>query len=220
MIPKVIHYCWFGGKKKPHLVKKCIKSWKKYAPDYQIIEWNESNFDVHCIKYCEEAYQLKKWAFVSDVARIFVLLQNGGFYLDTDYELTRPIDDLCKLDFFTGFENKTQIGFGIFGASKNNPILSKWFDSYKLKNFLVDNKMNMQPIGLFFMQVFNYKELQNDNNIFFTNEYFYSPRKNKVSYGIHHYQASWYTKKEKFIKFLGPRFTKLVVKIKHLFKKR
>ena len=82
-IPKVIHYCWFGGKEKPPLVKKCIESWHQYCPDYEIKEWNETNFDVDCIPYVAAAYADKKWAFVSDYARLYLVYEYGGVYLDT-----------------------------------------------------------------------------------------------------------------------------------------
>ena len=84
MIDKVIHYCWFGGNQKSDLINRCIESWKKYCPDYQIIEWNESNFDVNMFDYTRQAYKEKKYAFVSDVARLYVVYNYGGIYLDTD----------------------------------------------------------------------------------------------------------------------------------------
>mgnify|MGYP003308857438 CR=1 FL=1 len=221
MIPKIIHYCWFGNKRKPRLVKKCIKSWKKYAPDFRIVEWNEKNFDISSIKYCQEAYVSKKWAFVSDVARIYALDKFGGIYLDTDYELKKEIDSFCLLDFFTGFENDSQIGFGIFGASKSNPIISKWLGFYKKRKFVNNNGlMDLKPIGLFFMEKFDYKKLQNGKTIFFGREYFYPRETESFIFGLHHYQASWHTKKEKFITFLGPQLTSFLVKIKRIFRKK
>ena len=101
-IPKIIHYCWFGGNPLPDIVQKCIESWKKYCPDYEIIKWDESNFDVNCCDYAKEAYEAKKWAFVSDYCRFYVLNKQGGIYLDTDVELIKPIDNL--LDFFKNDE--------------------------------------------------------------------------------------------------------------------
>ena len=106
MIPKKIHYCWFGGNKKSKLVMKCITSWKKFFPDYEIVEWNEGNTDLHENKYIERAYQLKKWAFVSDYVRMKVLYDYGGIYFDTDVEVIRSFpDDLLKLPAFTGIES-------------------------------------------------------------------------------------------------------------------
>ena len=100
MIPKKIHYCWFGGKPMPENGQKCILSWRKWLPDYEIKEWNEDNFDIHINQYCHEAYDNKKWAFVSDVARLYALVTEGGIYMDTDVEVLRSFDDLLENDFF------------------------------------------------------------------------------------------------------------------------
>ena len=95
MIPKVIHYCWFGRNEKPELIKRCIESWKKYLPDYRIIEWNEDNFNISSFAFTKSAYEIKKWAFVSDVARLTALVEYGGFYFDTDVEVLE-IDPISK----------------------------------------------------------------------------------------------------------------------------
>ena len=113
MIPKIIHYCWFGGNAKPDIVLKCIDSWKKYCPDYEIIEWNEENFDINQCQYCKEAYVEKKWAFVSDYARIKILRENGGVYIDTDVELVKPIDELLENNAFCGFELSLNGEYGV-----------------------------------------------------------------------------------------------------------
>ena len=94
MIPKTIHYCWFGGKEKPEGVLRMIASWRKHCPDYEIREWNETNFDIHLNRYTEEAYKQQKWAFVSDVARLWALVHHGGIYMDTDVEVVRSLDGL------------------------------------------------------------------------------------------------------------------------------
>ena len=93
---KKIHYCWFGGKKLPRTVKECIRTWKKILPDYEIIEWNEQNFDINICPFVKQAYENKKWAFVSDYARLYALYENGGIYLDTDVELIKPLDKLIE----------------------------------------------------------------------------------------------------------------------------
>lgn len=103
-IPKVIHYCWFGGNPLPELAKKCIASWKKFLPEYEIKEWNENNFDVHKIVYTEEAYRLGKFAHVSDYARFWILYNFGGIYFDTDVEVIRPLNDIIAKGSFMGFE--------------------------------------------------------------------------------------------------------------------
>lgn len=107
MIPKIIHYCWFGGKPLPKSAIKCINSWKKFFPDYEIKEWNESNFDVNMIPYTKEAYAAKKYAFVSDFARFWVLHKHGGIYFDTDVEVIRSMDDIIAKGAFMGYEKLT-----------------------------------------------------------------------------------------------------------------
>lgn len=107
MIPKKIHYCWFGGKPLDKMGRKCLESWRKYFPDYEIVEWNESNFDFHCCQYVKEAYEAKKWAFVSDYARYKILYEQGGIYFDTDVEVVRSFDDILEKGAFMGCENPT-----------------------------------------------------------------------------------------------------------------
>ena len=111
MIPKIIHYCWFGGNELSELAERCIESWKRYCPDYKIIEWNESNFDLDCSDFVKEAYQAKKWAFVSDYARLKIIYDHGGIYLDTDVEVIKPLFSyiylqiLYKFNFVYYFSN-------------------------------------------------------------------------------------------------------------------
>ena len=116
MIPRIIHYCWFGRKEKPESVVKCILSWKQYLPDYQIVEWNENNFDIeNSITYVKQAYDCKMWAFVSDFVRLHALYNYGGLYFDTDVEVFKPFDDLMINSGFCGFESKYYIGTSVFG---------------------------------------------------------------------------------------------------------
>jgi len=123
-IPKIIHYCWFGNNELTQSALDCINSWKKYCPDYTIIRWDETNFDVNKYVFTKEAYEMKKWAFVSDVARLDIIYNNGGIYLDTDVELIRNIDSLLKDELFIGFENKEYVANGLgFGAVKGNEII-------------------------------------------------------------------------------------------------
>lgn len=105
-IPQVIHYCWFGKGEMPETAVKCIESWKKYCPNYKIIKWDETNFDINCCTYVRQAYECKKWAFVSDYARFYILYHFGGIYFDTDVELIKPIDDIISRGPFMGTENK------------------------------------------------------------------------------------------------------------------
>lgn len=137
MIPKIIHYCWFGGNPLPKSVKKCIESWKKYFPGYEIKEWNESNFDVNLIPYTQEAYKAKKYAFVSDVARFWILYNEGGLYFDTDVEVIKSFDDVIAKGTFMGFETPeggVNPGLGL-GAEKDNPLFAEVIDYYKTLHF-------------------------------------------------------------------------------------
>lgn len=143
-IPKLIHYCWFGRSPLPELAVNCLNSWKRYLPDYKIIEWNEDNFDVNIVAYTAEAYKLKKYAFVSDYARFYILYKYGGLYFDTDVEVIKPINDILEKGPFFGCElapenNEnpqskliSQIAPGLgLGVYKEHPVYKKILDSYK-----------------------------------------------------------------------------------------
>ena len=147
MIPKVIHYCWFGHNPKSELVQRCIKSWKMQCPDYEIVEWNEDNFDIHLNEYVREAYEAKKWAFVTDVARLWIIYHYGGIYLDTDVEMIRSFDALLNQHAFLGSEDQVHISTGLgFGAEKNNPIIKMMLDDYRDVHFFKpDGSYDLTP---------------------------------------------------------------------------
>ena len=131
MIPKKIHYCWFGRNPKPKLAEKCIASWRKYCPDYEIIEWNEDNFDVGMNAYTKTAYEEKKYAFLTDYARLLIVYEHGGIYFDTDVELLKPIDDLLVNKSYFGFEDNEHINTGLgFGAEPGNSIVKLMQEEY------------------------------------------------------------------------------------------
>ena len=131
MIPKKINYCWFGHGEKPKLTKKCIASWKKYCPDYEIIEWNEDNFDVNMNGYTRMCYEQKKYAFLSDYARLLVVYQNGGLYFDTDVELLKNPDELLDDEAFFGFETVSTAASGLaFGSANTGLALKMMLDEY------------------------------------------------------------------------------------------
>ena len=136
MIPKKIHYCWFGGNPKPKLAEKCIASWKKYCPDYEIIEWNESNFDVNMNGYTRMCIAEKKYAFLSDFARLVVVAQHGGVYFDTDVELVKPIDALMEHEAFFCFETPEYVASGLgFGSVAHGTAIETMLREY---DFLLD----------------------------------------------------------------------------------
>jgi len=141
-IPKKIHYCWFGGKPLPEEAKKCISSWEKYCPDYEIIEWNENNFDLKSNTYIKEAYSAKKWAFVTDYVRLFVLYNYGGVYMDTDVELVKPIDAFLRHRAFSGFESSGLIPTGIMASEKKFELFKEFLDYYDNRHFILGNNIN------------------------------------------------------------------------------
>ena len=149
-IPRIIHYCWFGQNPKSEIIEKCIASWRKYCPDWEIKEWNEDNFDIAAVPYMEEAYEAKKWAFVSDVARLMVINQFGGIYLDTDVELLykEPFDNYLSYDNILVFENARGINTGmIFGGVKKSKLSKELLNPYLEIHYsketeLVNSKMN------------------------------------------------------------------------------
>lgn len=145
IIPKIIHYCWFGGEEIPDKYRTCMESWHKFCPDYKIIEWNEENYDVTQNKYMKCAYEKKRWAFVPDYARLDIVYNYGGIYLDTDVELIQNIDDLLFQKGFAGFETENYVALGLgFGAVKKLPIIKKMRDMYDDIDFILrDGKIDL-----------------------------------------------------------------------------
>lgn len=177
MIPKKIHYVWVGGNPKSKEIKKCIKTWKKHFKDYEIIEWNEDNFDLHENKYIEQAYQAKKWAFVSDYIRAKVIYEQGGIYLDTDVLAVNDLDNLLKDKAFIGFENKQDISAAIFGAQAGHPWIKDILDYYKDRNFTFDKKNQLAGVNTLFV------------SDILKNKYHLKPNNKEqwLNYGIHVY---------------------------------
>ncbi len=133
MIPKKIHYCWFGGNPKPDSFYICLASWKKYLPDYEIIEWNETNFDINCCTYVKLAAENKKWAFVSDYSRALALYEQGGIYMDIDVEVKFPLDEFLVHRAFSGFEIKGSPFTALWGTEERHPWPKRVLDFYNDK---------------------------------------------------------------------------------------
>ena len=149
MIPKIIHYCWFGGNPLPTDVKRCIESWKKMCPDYEIKRWDESNFDVNAHPFTKAAYEAKAWAFVSDYARLKVVCDNGGIYLDTDVELLKNLDSLREYQCYIGVQQAGHLcntGLG-FGATKSNPVVQQMLRKYDEIVFSEERKTEFVNLG-------------------------------------------------------------------------
>lgn len=136
MIPKIIHYCWFGGKPLPENVKKYISTWTKYLPGFKIKQWDESNFDVNALQYTRQAYFAGKYAFVSDVARLYALMNEGGLYLDTDILIKKPFpEEWFALDAFGSFEHDVYVQTGIIACVAHHPLISAFYDTYQKRAF-------------------------------------------------------------------------------------
>ena len=157
LIPKVIHYCWFGRGEMPELVLKCIESWKKYLPNYAMHLWNEDNFDVSTApQYVREAYAAKKYAFVSDYVRLWALEQYGGLYMDVDFEVYKPFDDLMEqYDAFAGYEGskRNPVMMGVIAAKAHHPWIQGMMHTYESRVFLLeDGSLDMTPNTGYFLE--------------------------------------------------------------------
>lgn len=141
MIPKKIHYCWFGKGEIPDLAQKCISTWKKYMPDWEFKLWNEDNFDVNLIPYTKEAYEAKKYAFVSDYVRLWALEQEGGVYMDVDFEVYKPFDDLLRFTAFAGFEGSkySPVMMGVIASEAHGDWISEQLGHYQGRHFIKED---------------------------------------------------------------------------------
>jgi Glycosyltransferase sugar-binding region containing DXD motif len=206
MIPKVIHYCWFGKNKMPALGVKCMDSWKKFLPEYELRLWNEDLFDVHSIPYVLEAWHARKYAFVTDYVRLYVLYHFGGIYMDTDVEVVKNLDDLLYLPGFSGFESDKDIPTGIIACEPNNEWAKEQLNWYEGKHFLkvdgsADLTSNVQIISD--NMAANGFILKNSYQVYkscmhiFSKDYFCPKSRSGMitltsnTYCIHHFAASW-----------------------------
>lgn len=214
-IPKIIHYCWFGKNPIPEKVEKCIISWKKFCPDYEIIQWNEDNYDVNSISYVKDAYKEKKWAFVSDYARLDIVYNYGGIYLDTDVELIKSLDDLLQNNVFLCMEKNCRIATGLgFGGVRHNEVIKELMDIYKNQSFYKpDGNLNLTACPKYttdYFMDYGY-ELEDktqmvNNTLILSSDYFcpmhYKTGKLEITentYGIHWYGMSWFPESDKHI---------------------
>ncbi len=144
MIPKIIHFVWVGGKPKPFVVRRCIASWRRCLAGYEIMEWNETNIDMNQNRYLREAYESRKWAFVSDVVRLKAVCDHGGIYLDSDCYVHRSLDPFLKHPFFTGFESPAYPFTAVFGATREHPLVRRLMQAYTTRKFILDDgKMDL-----------------------------------------------------------------------------
>ena len=216
MIPKTIHYFWLGSNKMPKLAIKCIDSWKKYCPDFEIKLWNEDNYDFSKNKYMYQAYQTKKWGFVPDYARLDILYQYGGIYLDTDVEIIRPLTPLLNNHFYAGLRYVGELALGLgFGSEAQHPLLKEFMDDYNNYSFFDqfgNTNLTSAPVIQTQFLTKNYEmvfesgrqEVQHlKNNVtLYPYEYFdpiykkgkewkARPHLTLNTFSIHHYMQSW-----------------------------
>lgn len=226
-IPKIIHYCWFGGNPLSESILHYISTWKEYCPEYEIKQWDETNFDVTSNIYVNEAYNSQQWAFVTDYVRLYVLYNYGGIYMDTDVELLENIDNFLIHSAFTGFEDETRILTAIMGAEKKNIWIEYLLQYYDNKHFIgedgsIDKTTNVTTITNMTKEKYNIKldntyQVLSGGLVIYPNEYF-SPKnyKNgqikltKKTYCIHHFNGSWHSTKEKKEYFDAMRVRKIL----------
>ena len=207
MIPKIIHFCWFGDNSLPELALNCIASWKKYFPGYIIKKWNEENYDIRKIQYISEAYDAKKYAFVSDYARFDILYQYGGIYFDTDVEVIKSFDPILNNGGFMGFESRGEVAAGLgIGCSAGLSIIYQILKFYeKLHFFNSDGTYNLKTVVEYVTAILRENGLREENTIQVLNGFFIYPTEyfapknymtgvieiTKNTYSIHHYDGSW-----------------------------
>ena len=228
-IPKIIHYCWFGGKPLPKSAEKCIRSWRKYLPGYEIQRWDESNFDVNAIPYTRDAYTARKYAFVSDYARYCIVHEHGGVYLDTDVEVIRPMEDFVA----QGADFLVASGLG-FAAPKGLPLLKELIDLYGTLSFRrPDGTMDLTTIVEITTQVLIKHGLQVTPEVQevagvkiypvdYLNPKHDVTRKLNITprtMSIHHFDATWVTGwpkyRERIKEIIGPKLSRLIIKMRH-----
>ena len=246
-IPKIIHYCWVGGNPKPQSVLYCIESWKRFCPDYEIREWNETNYDFTKNEYMHQAYEAKKWGFVPDYARLDIVYTYGGIYFDTDVELLRSLDELLNQDGFMGFENTGDGEFFVncghgFGASPHNEVMRQARDLYDQVSFLnEDGTPNLLASPYYTTQSLRQIGLKQENRdqqlpgmMVYASDVLCPKnfRTGKVSrtsrtVSIHHFTASWVDEKikaemahqQKVKNVFGPKVGRCVLYAESVFEK-
>ena len=233
MIPKKIHYCWFGRGPMPALAQKCIDSWHKYMPDYEYKLWDEDNFDVTCVPYVREAYESRKFAFVTDYVRLYALYTEGGIYMDTDVEVLKPYDDLLSLSGFTGYEGSKHLPpvTGTIASEAGNEWVKEQLDVYDGLHFLMpDGSMDLTTNTVRISQIMRQggfiqdgKQKEYKGMHIFPVEYF-CPRQTtgeilitEETYCDHHFLASWSGGKKKknvLLSLIGQKNMTRLIKLK------
>ena len=213
MIPRIIHYCWFGMNPKPKLAEKCILSWKKYCYDFQFMEWTEDTFDIRSApQYVQDAYKEKKWAFVSDYVRFVKLVEFGGIYLDTDVELLKPLEPFLSHIAFSGTEDGENVSAGVMGCVRDYSLFKELRDNYKRRSFYnSDGSQNLTTVVEMLTELCKKKGYRPENVlqdlegfVIYPSEYFYPlsnadrvMRKTGNTVSIHWFAGSWISDERK-----------------------
>lgn len=229
-IPKIIHYCWFGGNPLPELAQKCIASWHKFLPGYEIKCWDETNFNLNSCTYIQEAYQAKKYAFVSDYARFDILYKYGGLYFDTDVEIIKPLDDILAKGGFMGLERdgnqkiKANPGLGL-AADSGLDLYKEILDAYHSRHFInSDSSLNVTTVVTYTTEILkkyglkNKPGIQKIGNIYIYPKEYFCPKDYVTgelnitpnTIAIHHYTASWHSPREKYAHKLQSKLVKFL----------
>lgn len=224
-IPKIIHYCWFGGNSLPELAEKCIASWKKYCPDYEIRRWDETNFDLNYNDYVREAYEAKKWAFVSDVARLYALVNYGGIYMDTDVEVLKPLDELLQYEAVSGFESESRIQTGLMASKKGQKLFVEMLHDYDESHFIrpdgtydtTTNVTRITNICLKYGLILN-NEKQTVNGFTLLPKDYLCPKDSETkemritenTLTIHHFDGSWLSSEQKLAAELCIKYSRFI----------
>ena len=209
-IPKILHCCWFGGNPLPQETLKYMESWRHYCPDFEIKVWDETNFDIHCCSYVEEAYSAKKWAFVADYARFYAMWHDGGVYVETDTEIIRPIDELLQFNAFFGFGTETMT-LPLCGTMKDSPVAKAMLDYYAGRSFGKDGNYDTTTVNQILLNTLTEKfnlvhnnqfQVLNGNIAVYPKEYFFSTdwqtgqiKRNPKLFVIHYADSSWLDEK-------------------------
>ena len=246
MIPKIIHYCWFGHDEYPEKVAYCIETWKKYLSDYELRLWNEDNFDVSCCDFAKQAYEEKKYAFVSDYVRLVALKNYGGIYLDTDVEVVKAFDDILHHDMVLGTDDCGVLITSFMAAEAGHPFFSEMEELYRCIKFkMTDGRLNMKVNTQWLqerLERYGFKEKNEHQElehgiVVYSDEYFHAKslvsgelRKTNNTYCIHHHTLLWVPFYTKIIKFLririlvpilgAEKYQQKVKRIKELWKGR
>ena len=208
MISKTIHYCWFGRGQKPELAQKCIESWKRYLPEYEIVEWNEDNFNLDEYPYARQAYDARKFAFVTDVVRLYAMFTHGGIYMDTDVEVLKPLDSILGYEAVSGFETTNLIPTGLMASEKGSEIIGELLKDYRERQFVnADGSLNTTTNVIYITETLKKYGLKLNNKFqtvggftFFPADYLCpkSVKDGKIhltenTLAIHHFAGSWHS---------------------------